>query len=299
MLFPSEHQFALIAAVAEHKGVTAAANALSISQPAVTAQLQSAERAFGTALFVRSASGLRVTPAGDAVVAFVHRKERLKRTLLAELAELSAGISGVLVVGCSTTPAEYYIPAWVRTFRKVYPKVDLRIWIGNSQTTLARLREGAVDVAVIGLCPELPDLECETLAVEQIVPFTALGSAFDRRSVAPDSLRAATFVVREPTSATRMHGLKCLSQIGVVPQKLMEVSTNEAVIRMVEADLGVGLLSTRAIERGIKERRLAPVRIPRWNCERELQLVSPKGSGNVLVARFRAIATNRHASQTT
>jgi DNA-binding transcriptional LysR family regulator len=190
--FPSEHQLELVAAVAGHGVITAATAALGISQPAVTAQLRVAELALGAALFERRRDGLRPTAAGKAVLAFVRRKEALTRGLLAELAEIVQGRVGTLIVGSSTTPAEYYLPAWLHAFRAAYPAIDVRLWIGNSRETPARLENGAVDVALVGFCPKVPERLCETVLVESIALFAAATSPYARRAVTPAALQKAT-----------------------------------------------------------------------------------------------------------
>jgi DNA-binding transcriptional LysR family regulator len=284
--FPSEHQLALIAALAEHGGITAAATALRISQPAVTAQVQSAERALGASLFVRTRDGLRPTTAGAAVLAFVHRKDALKRALLAEIAQVGEGLAGTVVVGASTTPAEYYLPAWLAAFRAAHPRVDVRLWIGNSRATVERLTNGLVDVAVIGFRSTAADVTCKPILEENIALFAAAGSRYDRRVIRPEHLSDATFIVREPDSATRACGMRALEKLGITPVQLMSVSTNESVVRLVEAGLGVGILSARAVERGLSDGRLAPVKLRGWRCQRELYLARIRLAPNVLVDRF-------------
>ncbi len=286
--FPSEHQFALVVSIAEHGGITAAATALGLSQPAVTAQVRAAERALGAALFTRTREGLRPTTIGDAVLAYAHRKHALKRALLAEIADVDSGRAGTLNVGASTTPGEYYAPVWLARFHAAHPRVDVRLWIANSRTTLKRLTNGLVDIAVVGERPELAGVVCEPILTEQIVLFVVAGSRYDRRVVRLDRLREATFVVREPDSATRAHGLRALAVLGVTPVHLMSVSTNEAVIQLVEAGLGIGILSGRAIQRSVADGYLAPVRVRRWSCERTFYLSRVQGTQNRLADQFRS-----------
>src|SRR5215472_17255558 len=108
--FPTSRQMSLVAAVAELGGVSAAAAALGISQPAVTAQLKAAEDAIGSRLFVRKKSGLVPTAAGRAVATFARRQEAQRRGLIDSLAQLSRGKSGALVIGATTMPGEHWLP---------------------------------------------------------------------------------------------------------------------------------------------------------------------------------------------
>jgi len=129
--FPTAHQLELIAAVAEHGGISAAADALGITQPAVTAQLRAAERTLGQPLFVRTRAGLVPTAAGRAVAGFARRQDSLRRGLVASMAQIHKGISGTLVIGASTTPGEFWLPERLSALRDVYPDLDVRVSLGN------------------------------------------------------------------------------------------------------------------------------------------------------------------------
>ena len=286
MAFPTDHQLELVVAAAECGGITAAAERLSVSQPAVTAQIGAAERAFGTKLFTRSGGALRPTESGKLVIAFAHRQGALKRSLSASLAQLVMGETGTLIVGGSTTPSEYYLPEWLKAFRRAWPRVDVRVWIANSHDTLARLSNGMVDVAVVGDRPISEDLRAEVIATDLIVLFAAVGSPYARRRVLPAQLAEATFVVREEGSATRDFGLAELRKLGVAARRIMPLSSNEAVGRMVEAGIGIGMLSQRAVRRQVAEGRVAILKVQGWRCRRAIYLAKRRDADNVLTDAF-------------
>ena len=104
------HWLALFRAVARHGGVGAAAEALTISQPSVSAQVRALERALGLPLLERSGRGVRPTDQGTRVLAYADRIFALADDLLREAANLRAGTAGRLVVGASTTVGEYVLP---------------------------------------------------------------------------------------------------------------------------------------------------------------------------------------------
>lgn len=291
--FPTAHQLELIAAVAEHGGISAAAEAMEITQPAVTAQLRAAEKTLGQALFVRTHAGLVPTAAGRAVAAFARRQKSLRRGLMASMAEIGKGKTGTLVIGASTTPGEFWLPAPVSVLRGLYPDLDIRVVLGNSRETLERLESGAADVIAVGVRRRTRGLRFAQVAADRIVAVAARGSRWTRGDLRPRTLADATFVVREEGSATRECGLACLKRAGVTPTRLMPLSSNEAVARMTAADLGIGILSLHAAQPHIDERRLAFVRVHGWKCRRRLYVACRTDVKNPLVEAFWAIAVKK------
>jgi DNA-binding transcriptional LysR family regulator len=291
--FPTAHQLELIAAVAEHGGVSAAADALAISQPAVTAQLRAAEDAFGQRLFVRTHTGLVPTPAGRAVAAFARRQTSLRRGLLASLREFADGKGGALVIGGSTTPGEYWLPDQLSALRAQFPNADIRVILGNSRETLARLENGTVDVAAIGAKSRARGITFAEIDSDRIVAVAARGSRWARGGLRARTLAEAAFIVREEGSATRDCGLACLRRAGVVPKRLMQLTSNEAIARMAAADLGIGILSQRAAQGHVDDGRLAYVKIHEWKCRRRLYAARRSDVRNPLVDAFWAIAVKR------
>jgi len=291
--FPTAHQLELIAAVAEHGGISAAAGALGISQPAVTAQLRAAEKTLGRPLFARTRGGLVPTAAGRAVAAFARRQGSLRRGLVASMAQIEKGTSGTIVVGASTTPGEFWLPARLSALRDLYPDLDVRVTLGNSRETLERLERGDVDVVAVGAPRRTRGLRFAHVAADRIVAVAAAGSRWTRGDLRARTLADAAFVVREDGSATRDCGLACLRRVGVIPNRIMPVPSNEAVARMTAADLGIGILSLRAAQPYVDDGRLAFVRIHGWNCKRRLYIACRTDVKNSLVEAFWAIAVTK------
>jgi DNA-binding transcriptional LysR family regulator len=288
--FPTEHQMTLVAAVAEHGGVSAAATALGISQPAVTAQLKKAESALRERLFVRTYRGLVPTAAGRAVAAFARRLEASRRSLVSSLRALSETDGGALVVGSSTTPGESWLPQRLSELRRKHPGADVRVVMGNSSETIARLESRAVDIAALGLAVRGRGLKCVEIGTDRIVAVAARGSRFAKGSLRPRSLADATFILREEGSATRRCALAGLKRIGITPSRLMPLASNEAVMRMAAAGLGIGMVSVHAASRLIDDGELARVRINGWKCRRHLYLARRADSKAPLVDELWTIA---------
>jgi DNA-binding transcriptional LysR family regulator len=282
--FPTRHQLRLIAAVAEHPTLTAAANALRMSQPALTAQVKAAEDVLGVRLFSRGSDGVRVTQAGELVVAFARREAALQREIGAQIAALRDAHSGSFKLGASTAVGEFYIPDALSAFRARYPSIGIEIFVANSAETLERLRARDLDVAIMALPSETRHLEVARLFTDRIVPFAVPGT---KRRIAPDELATMTVLTREEGSDVRDQGLDALARIGATPLHLFGLSTNVAVIRMVQAGFGeLGVLSESSVTKSFDDGELVPVQLRGWRAARTLGLVRPKDGHNPLAERF-------------
>lgn len=286
---PSQHQLDLIVAVAKIGRITSAAEALRISQPALTTQIQAAERLLGVKLFERGRGGVELTAAGHIVLRFAHRREAQGRAMFAELARLTMGDAGTIVIGASTVPAEFYLPNWLKKFGNAYPKVDVRLSFGTSLETISRLEDGLIDMAVVGLARSIDAITSKTIAQYEIILFAPYG-VFPSRPTKND-LRHTRFVMPRANTATAMLAMEAFHRIGMTPDKIFEAPTNEAAIRLVEGGMGVGVLSERAVERGEAAGRLQRLSLRGWRCKNDICLMRPEGIDNVLVDHFSRFCT--------
>lgn len=271
---PSLQALALFAAIAEEGSMTGAAEASGLTQPAVSAQVRALERHYGTRLLERSGRGSVPTPAGRLVAAYAGRAVALVDELGRAVADLEGLVAGRLVVGASSTVGEQLLPVHLGRFHAAYPRVALSVRIGNSAEVGRLVAERALDFALIGQRPDDPHLLTEPLMDDRIVAFVAPGDPLLARApLAPQDLSGRQLVLREDGSATRRLALRCLIEAGCVPGHVIELGSNEAVKRAVEARLGIGLLSTHAIEAERLAGLLADLPLAGWSCPRSFWLI--------------------------
>ncbi len=271
---PSLHALALFAAVLDHGTMTAAAEVEQISQPAISAQIKLLESYYGTLLLERQGRRVRPTAAGQLVADYARRIIRLADEAKRAVDDLEGLASGRLIIGASSTVGEQLLPTYLGRFHSAYPNVALEIAIGNTDEILQRVLARELDLAFIGRAPNHPDLVAEPVFSDQIVAFVAPGDLLLRDApLDPARLSNCQFVVRERGSATRDLALKCLRASGCIPSRIIELGSNEAVKRAVEARLGVGLLSTHAIEAERLAGLLEDLPLCRWDCRRSFWLI--------------------------
>ncbi len=271
---PSLHALALFAAVIEHGTMTAAAEAEQISQPAISAQIKMLEGYYGTPLLEREGRRVRPTQAGRLVASYALRLIRLADEAKRAVDDLEGLSRGRLIIGASSTVGEQFLPAHLGRFHATYPNVSLEIAIGNTDAILQRVLDRELDLAFIGRAPNHPDLVSEPVFADHIVAFVAPGDPLLRDApIDPARLCNAQFVVRERGSATRDLALRCLRSAGCIPGHIIELGSNEAVKRAVEARLGIGLLSTHAIEAERLAGLLEDLPLLRWDCHRSFWVI--------------------------
>lgn len=271
---PSLHALALFAAVLDHGTMTAAAEAEQISQPAISAQIKLLESYYGTPLLERQGRRVRPTAAGKLVADYARRIIRLADEAKRGVEDLEGLASGRLIIGASSTVGEQFLPTYLGRFHSAYPNVALEIAIGNTDEILQRVLARELELAFIGRAPDHPDLVAEPVFSDQIVAFVAPGDPLLRDApLDPARLSNYQFVVRERGSATRDLALKCLRASGCIPGHIIELGSNEAVKRAVEARLGIGLLSTHTIEAERLAGLLEDLPLDRWDCRRSFWLI--------------------------
>jgi DNA-binding transcriptional LysR family regulator len=243
--------------VARHLSFTKAADQLFMTQPAVTFQVKQLEEQFNARLFERSHGKIALTPAGRLVMSYAERILGLSEEMETRVAELNGAISGPLLLGASTTIAEFILPRVLGEFKAAYPQVHAHLTVGNSEMIENRVAEHALDVGLIESPPHLAGLESAVCCEDELVVICPAGHRFAQApSVAAPELVREPYVSRELGSGTREFIDQYLRQCQVAPEDLnvvMELGSPEAIKGVVETGLGVSIVSRATVA---KERRL-------------------------------------------
>ena len=271
---PNFHQLRLFLEVARRGSFSRAAEALTISQPAVSAQVALLERRYGQALVERLPRGLRLTEAGVVMVEYAERIFGLAEEMVVVLDDLRGLRRGHLTVGASSTIGEYVLPPLIGRFKALHPDVAVAVRVANTERILAEVRSRQLDLGFVGGPPTGDALIAVAFDRDEIVPLASPDHPLaGRGEVGLGDLAAAALVAREPGSATRATAEASLRAAGLAPRLAMELGSNEAVKRAVRAGLGVGLLSRRAADSELAAGHLVVLDVPTWHCHRALYAV--------------------------
>ena len=262
--------------MARSGGFSKAADALDITQPAVSIQVQELEKSLGIPLFHRRSRGLQLTEVGETVYEYAHRIFSLSGELQEAIQDLQGLKTGHLTLGASTTPGEYILPVAIGHFRRQYPGVEVELKVSNTRTIVRQILQRELDLGMIGA--ELPDageeLEMSTYVVDEIVLVAGTGHPLARqRRVSVRDVMDEGLVVREEGSATRQTAEERFAEMGIQPRVAMELGSNQAVKLAAQAGAGVGVISRFGIGPEVKADLLKVLKVDGWSCTRPLTLV--------------------------
>jgi DNA-binding transcriptional LysR family regulator len=246
MYHASFRQLEALVLVARLESVSKAAEAMHVTQPAVSLQLRTLEDITGTALTRRVGRSIQLTAAGEVMAAFSERILHLWEQAGDELASLAGISSGTLRIGAVTT-AEHLLPPLLVPFTLARPDVRLKLQVGNRVEIVNLLARQEIDLAIMGTPPR----EFRTNAAR----FARHPMAFvahpdhplmHKKKLTLADISGANLLVRERGSGTRTAVEKLFKEGGQAFHIGSEVSSNEAIKRMVSAGLGLGFLSVHA-----------------------------------------------------
>ena len=265
--------------VAKQLSFTKAAELLYMTQPAVTFQVKQLEEHFNTRLFERSHSKITLTPAGDVAMEYAERILNLSNEMDTRVGELTGQISGTLLVGASTTIAEYMLPRLLGDFKAQYPNVHARLMVANSEAIEAKIADHTLDVGLIEAPSHHPQLMSHVCCEDELVAICAPKHPVAQyTSITPMQLSELPYVSRESGSGTREVMDDYFRKNGVQPEDLhivMELGSREAIKGAVEAGLGIAIVSRATIQKEIKLGDLIAIPLePRLN--RPLSMVNAK-----------------------
>ena len=192
------------------------------------------------------------------------------------LGELTGEISGTLLVGASTTIAEYMLPRLLGDFKAQYPHVQARLTVANSETIEFRVSDHTLDVGLIESSSHHPQLTSHICREDDLVAICSPKHAVAAfKFITPIQLAELPYVSRESGSGTREVVDEYFRRNDVQPEDLhiaMELGSGEAIKSAVEANLGVAIVSLSTIQKELKLGDLIAVPLqPRLN--RPLSLV--------------------------
>ncbi|CAM4515501.1 LysR family transcriptional regulator [Paenibacillus macerans] len=238
--------------VAEKQNFTRAAEALHMTQPAVSQHIGALERQLGTKLLERSNKFVRLNKAGEIVYHHAREISGLYGRMQYLIDDLKHTAYGNLSIGASYTYGEYVLPHVVAEMMKLYPGIRPAITIGNSREIEAKVGGHELDIGIIEGEFRDAQFRIEPIADDAMVIVIPAGhKAAGRVGLKFSDLREETWIIREPGSGTREATDKMFVEQGFYPERLMEFGSTQIIKESVEAGLGISFLSRAAVRKEI------------------------------------------------
>ena len=267
-------QLEVFLAIAHAQSFSRAAERIHLSQPTLSEHMKELEEELGVPLFVRHSRSVSLTESGRV---FEDYATRVVATLAAgrqAIAELDGLKRGSLVVGASTTPGTYVLPARIAKFRDEYPGITVALRIANSRAVEELVRDGEVDLAVIGGHVLGPSERCVAAGIlDELQLIVPPNHPVKDASLSPARLARERLLIREEGSATRQATERALREAGVTFRPAMELDHTETIKRAVMAGLGVAFVSRYAVEDEVRSGRLRALPVQRMKIRRHFHVI--------------------------
>ncbi len=242
--------------VARLLSFTKAAETLHMTQPAVTFQVRQLEEHFNTRLFDRTHNRISLTEAGKRVFEYADRIFEHYAEMESAVREMTGDVSGVLMIGASTTIAEYLLPALLGDFKKKYPDVNVQLKVSNSDGIVHMVENNVIDLGVVESPVMNKNLVVEVCRIDQLVAVvTPQHPLAGRTSVSIGELLEHPYICREEGSGTRDVIAEYMTAQGINAGQVrltMELGSPESIKGAVEAGMGVSIISLATVQKELK-----------------------------------------------
>ena len=264
--------------VAELGSFSRAADALFLTQPTVSEHVRALEDELGVQLLDRLGRGTSPTRAGALLIGYARRLLALSREARQAIEQFQGRVSGELVLGGSTIPGEYVLPALIGAFRGKYPDVSISLRIGASRQVQEWVEQGHVEIGVVGALPASRTLETRQLMADDLVLVVPPEHAWvARKTVTVEDVKREPLILRERGSGSRETLEQALKEVGLeltAFHVVGEIASTQAVKQAVRAGLGLSFVSHRAVEDECRAGLLACVKVSNLNVSRAFHIVT-------------------------
>lgn len=241
--------------VIEKKNFSKAAEELHMTQPAVSQYIRSLEDITGVKLLERTNKYVRLNKAGEIVYHHAIEIKELYAKMNHLLDDLTNKASGSIAIGASYTFGEYLLPRIIAEAKEQYPDIKPTVTIGNTTTIAGLVLSHQLDVGIVeGHFKEVQELKTEPFAEDRMVIVASADHplASLKKPIGIQDLVKETWILRELGSGTREASENVFKQFSLAPQSIMHFSSTQPIKAMVEAGMGISLVSEWAIQKELR-----------------------------------------------
>ena len=262
--------------VAEKKNFTRAAQALSLTQPAVSHHISQLEQELGVRLFVRGNGDLMLTPEGETVLRYVRRMKALEKKMAEELQEAGRRLTR-LRIGITHTAESSIVAEVLARYTNENPGISITIVTDNINNLYDMLENFELDLAVVEGRSTRPELSALMLDTDYLVCVLANTHPLSHSSmITLDEIRQEKLILRLPNSETRVRFESALAAIGESIadfQVILEVDNVATIKDLIRKNLGISILARSACMDELRKGKLTALPIENLSMTRETNLV--------------------------
>lgn len=241
-------QLKAFVAIAEEKTFTAGAKRVHVTQAAVSMQIRQLEEEVGLPVFERTPRKVLLTQAGELLLDRARRILREHDSALEELAEIAGAEHGRLRIGSASAMfATDQLPSILEKLKGTYQNAEISVSSGTSQFLVDKILHGEIDIAFVSLPVETPNVQTEELYVDEVVAIANPSHPLAKdKYISAARLANENLILGEKGGNTRRMIDDFFNSHHLKPHVVMELSRQEAINKMVENNMGVGIAGAKS-----------------------------------------------------
>ncbi len=264
----------------QQKSFSKAGQALYLAQPTISEHIRLLEEDLGLALFDRQGKEVLPTPAGRLLYQYANQLMALRQDSLRAIEQFRDKGKGDLLIGGSNIPGQYLLPPLLGRFKKQFPHIKIRLWIGDTQVIREKLLEGVIEFGLVGAPVEHRQIACEFWVTDQMICVGPPGDPYKTtKAFTPEAVLKLPFIFREKGSGTRTAIEQALKKMNLDIKNMnlvAEMGSNEAIRQAVKSAVGISILSKRAVVDDLEHGLLQEVKTKKLPLIRNFYLITLK-----------------------
>ncbi|MCJ7935486.1 MAG: LysR family transcriptional regulator [Chryseobacterium sp.] len=275
--------------VASRLSFTKASEELHISQPAVTKHIKEIETQLGTKLFDRKGTSIQLTQSGKILYEYAEKIRGIYRDLEFEISQISQQHKGKLLIGASTTVAQYILPEILAKFNTYYKDIKVELLTGNTETISTLLKEEKIDLGIIEGESQSSYFDYQRFRPDEIVLAAKTDHPLANKTLQLKDLYHLNLIFREHGSGTLEFIQNRLKEKEINISELhtvIQLGSSESIKNYLLHSDCMAFLSISTILNELKNNILTVIDIKNFSIERDFHFILPKGAQSELIQLF-------------
>ncbi|SIT05738.1 DNA-binding transcriptional regulator, LysR family [Chryseobacterium ureilyticum] len=275
--------------VATRLSFTKASEELHISQPAVTKHIKEIEVQLETKLFDRKGTSIQLTQSGKILYEYAEKIRNIYRDLEFEISQINQQHKGKLIIGASTTVAQYILPEILAKFNSYYKDIKIELLTGNTEAISTLLKEEKIDLGIIEGESQSSYFDYKTFKEDEIVLTAKSDHPLAHKTLNIKDLSDLNLIFREQGSGTLEFIQNRLKEKGVNIHELntvIQLGSSESIKNYLLHSDCMAFLSISTILNELKNNVLTVIDIKNFSIERDFHFILPKGEQSELIELF-------------
>ncbi|MDC8100901.1 DNA-binding transcriptional LysR family regulator [Chryseobacterium rhizosphaerae] len=275
--------------MASRLSFTKASEELHISQPAVTKHIKEIENQLSAKLFDRKGTSIQLTQNGKILYEYAEKIRGLYRDLEFEISQVNQQHKGKLIIGASTTVAQYILPEILAKFNAYYKDIKIELLTGNTEAISALLKDEKIDLGIIEGESQSSYFDYKSFKADEIVLAAKTNHSLAHKTLNIKDLYSINLIFREQGSGTLEFIQNRLRDNGVNINELntvIQLGSSESIKNYLLHSDCMAFLSISTILTELKNNILTVVDIKNFSIERDFHFILPKGEQSELIELF-------------